>query len=57
MHNFYSNGLINKALKKDKSLQVIQRWLRIYYKVRVDRASLEMRKKALSSGYSVQTGF
>ena len=48
MKNLYSSGIINKALKKDKSLKVIQRWLRMYYKVKVDRASLEMRKQALS---------
>ena len=56
MQNFYSNGLINKALKKDKSLQVIQRWLRIHYKVKVDRASLEMRKKALVNDYPLLRG-
>lgn len=56
MQQFYASGLINKALKKDKSLQVIQRWLRIYYQVKVDRASLEMRKKVLSNTFSVQTG-
>lgn len=48
MKNFYSSGLINKALKKEKSLQVIQRWLRMYYKVKVDRSSLEMRKQMIS---------
>ena len=48
MANFYSDCIINRALSSNKPIKVVQRWLRMRYKMNIDRASLHLRKRMLS---------
>lgn len=55
MANIYSDCIVNRALSSNKPLKVVQRWLRMRYRMNIDRASLHLRKQMLTG--NVQRAF